>query len=80
MDFVALRKEAGYKTQQRLADVSKVSVDTVSNIERGMVQYARYDTVESLATALNTTPANVAAAIAASFARAKDAAAQEKTA
>lgn len=67
MKFVALRKRKGY-TQARLAEVAGVSAETISHIERGTVRSSHYPTIAKLAFALDTTTANVAAAIDASYA------------
>jgi transcriptional regulator with XRE-family HTH domain len=67
VNFTDLRKRAGY-TQMVLADISGVSEDAISNIERGMVRSSRYDTVKKLAVALDVSPSEVGAAVAAQYA------------
>ncbi|MCU7837190.1 MAG: helix-turn-helix domain-containing protein [gamma proteobacterium symbiont of Taylorina sp.] len=46
-----LRKEAGL-TQEKLADKINISLDSVSNIERG-IQNPKLDTLEKIAKAFN---------------------------
>lgn len=65
MNFVDLRKRAGL-SQVQLAELCDIDQSAVSAIECGKVKSSRYVTVERFAAALGVTPAEVAAAIAAS--------------
>ena len=63
MNFTQLREERGYKQRRRLALVSDVTESALAQIERGTVRSPRHETVTKLAAALDTTAAEVAAAI-----------------